>query len=648
MNTNPNYVHPKPEPSIHNKKPQDGQGASSSKRGGEPLPDINFPSADERPCYRLYETPFIGPKRKRYEAGVYYHVVKEEEDHFGNQTETFVDYRFLSPFEVTAILRTKENREHSYLIRYIPHGETQWQTDILSQSLLVGRSDEALKFLRDIGVSVLLKNVKIIRRFLDEQHQRFSSARPDKFWTLAQTIGWHDENTFVLPGKIIGEQTQVWYNGRNTVKYEQKGSLEKWQSGIANQCISNPYLLFGLSVAFAGPLLELLSIPGIGFHLYGYSTSGKTTSLIIANSVWFHPKVKTWNSTINALEGIAADRSSTLIALDESHLADIKHLDAAIYMLLDGSSKGRMKPDTTARTGVRWIPSILSSGERSLETHLSTKYTIHKAGQAVRIIDLCVPPEEKGVFDSVPPDMTPHEFADCLQKTASENYGWAGPIFIERLIENFPLLSLQDRLASLSKEMTREVLSAQERRVLRSFAVVALAGTLATEFAILPWQIGGDNKSNIALDAAKKMFELWLKNQPGGGYARERAQAIRNVREFIETHLDSIHFSDIQWRPSVNKFGDEEKTPIVNERYGYWEDINTGTEDEPVYKRMALLTSAGMHKAIGNLDFNQATETLKNANVFFDVDDKKIAKVRRVPGGGTLRLYHVNPEKLEQ
>src|SRR5262249_24116409 len=87
-------------------------------------------------------------------------------------------------------------------------------------------------------------------------------------------------------------------------------------AGLALRCIGNPYLLFGLSAAFAGPLLELLSIPGIGFHLYGYSTSGKTTILILANSVWFHPKVKTWHSTINSLEGIAADRSGTLIALE--------------------------------------------------------------------------------------------------------------------------------------------------------------------------------------------------------------------------------------------------------------------------------------------------------------------------------------------
>ena len=75
--------------------------------------------------------------------------------------------------------------------------------------------------------------------------------------------------------------------------------------------------------------LELFNIPGIGFHYFGDSTSGKTTALAAAASVWGPASfILRWRSTVNGLEGQAAIRSSTLVALDESHMIDGKALDA--------------------------------------------------------------------------------------------------------------------------------------------------------------------------------------------------------------------------------------------------------------------------------------------------------------------------------
>ena len=61
-------------------------------------------------------------------------------------------------------------------------------------------------------------------------------------------------------------------------KYAKKGTLAGWQGSIATPCIGNPYLIFGLSLGFAGPLLEPLNILGIAFHFHGDSSSGKTTA----------------------------------------------------------------------------------------------------------------------------------------------------------------------------------------------------------------------------------------------------------------------------------------------------------------------------------------------------------------------------------
>lgn len=45
--------------------------------------------------------------------------------------------------------------------------------------------------------------------------------------------------------------------------------LERWQQGLARNCVGNNRLVFVVSAAFNGPLLHLLGAESGGFHLYG-------------------------------------------------------------------------------------------------------------------------------------------------------------------------------------------------------------------------------------------------------------------------------------------------------------------------------------------------------------------------------------------
>src|SRR5215831_14877300 len=144
-------------------------------------PEIEFPPESERPCFRLYKVPFIS-NGAPYTAGVYWHFVEEETDDDGNKVPVLVNLWILSVLEVIAIVRTGSGREHSYLIEYIPHGETLPYYEVLSQAALLGRAEDALKTLRDIGVSVLQKHAKLVQAYLDGQHLRFSVEHPEFFW----------------------------------------------------------------------------------------------------------------------------------------------------------------------------------------------------------------------------------------------------------------------------------------------------------------------------------------------------------------------------------------------------------------------------------------------------------------------------------
>jgi hypothetical protein len=166
------------------KPPPPPQGQQTQNAGP---PEIEFPNESKRPCFGLYKVPFIS-NGAPYNAGVYWHFVEEEKDDDGNKVPLLVNLWILSVLEVIAIVRTGSGREHSYLIEYIPHGETDSRYEVLSQAALLGRAEDALKALRDIGVSVLQKHAKLVQSYLDAQHLRFSVEHPEHFWERSKRL----------------------------------------------------------------------------------------------------------------------------------------------------------------------------------------------------------------------------------------------------------------------------------------------------------------------------------------------------------------------------------------------------------------------------------------------------------------------------
>ena len=162
-------------------------------------PVIVFPSAAKRPTFACYdEAFFVG--NKLYKPGVYYHETKQKIDEDGDVVEILIDRWICSVLKVICIVRTGAGNEHSYLIEYVPHGEKAPRRSLLSQALLLGRPEEPLKALRDLGVSVLYLNTKTVRSYLDLEHMRFSEKTPDDFWRSVPVVGWEQAPTcFVLP-----------------------------------------------------------------------------------------------------------------------------------------------------------------------------------------------------------------------------------------------------------------------------------------------------------------------------------------------------------------------------------------------------------------------------------------------------------------
>jgi putative DNA primase/helicase len=611
-----------------------------------PLAVRKFPSREERPCYRAYAEPFTFNGR-RYESGTYFHHIEKKKEITESrgeiEKEQLANDWFLSYLEVRGIVHTSDFKEYSYLIDYLPHGETTIKRVVFPQALLVGRLDEMMRYLRDIGVSALSDHKQEIRAYLDKQHLEFDTSNPDLFWISTKLTGWHSDTCFVLPSEIIGpngDKDGVWFDGNSTPDtYGKKGDFQQWKNQVAAPCVGNRYLMLALSAAFVGPLLVELNEPGAGFHFYTDSTTGKTTAQLVGASAWGSKDfVCSWRTTDNALEAIAASRSDTFTVLDESHQAEPKHLDAAAYLLLNQKGKARLNRDATPKPLAKWRTCVLSSGERSIEAHLARAKIDYKAGQCVRIIDIDVAHgSEFGLFDDLHGAGDGNEFSAKLRAASAQHYGFAGPEFVAWLLKK-PVwrTALRPLLKAITKKFQSD-LNPQEERIARTFCFVALAGELAIQASVLPWTEG------TITEAVRTIFDHWRANQSEKTSSKEHVQILEMISNFISRHGDT-RFTDIHPRTYTVQTGKGEITrpseeqPQARDRAGYWE--NDGE------RRLYLFTNDSLKEATKGQDFNRVLRTLAEADAFYDTDLIQKAKVRHLPTGGTARFYHIDPDKL--
>ena len=111
--------------------------------------------------------------------------------------------------------------------------------------------------------------------------QELLEATCDKRVRLVPRTGWHG-NVFVLPNATYGASEEVYrYAGdARGVLYGQKGTLDEWRIEVAARATGNSRLILGMSLAFSGPLFDLLEVEPIGAHFEGRKLNRKVHSRI--------------------------------------------------------------------------------------------------------------------------------------------------------------------------------------------------------------------------------------------------------------------------------------------------------------------------------------------------------------------------------
>ena len=123
-------------------------------------------------------------------------------------------------------------------------------------------------------------------------------------------------------------------------------------------------------------------------------------------------------------------------------------------------------------------------------------------------------------------------FTDAIKRSSMSHHGHAGRQFLERLTQDTRDFEAMRKVIAASKGLSARGLSGQERRAAARFALIAMAGELATEYGITGWP------ARAATEAAATAFRLWREGRAGPGQSEPR-RIVQAVIDFIDKHGDS-------------------------------------------------------------------------------------------------------------
>ncbi|MDE7065820.1 MAG: DUF927 domain-containing protein [Desulfovibrionaceae bacterium] len=484
----------------------------------------------------------------------------------------------------------------------------------LPDDLLQGQGREYAQILARGGYSIAPGQAAKFAAFIQ-------GVRTERFVTCVPRIGWH-RGAYVLPDTAYGvpADTVVLQSARHAGMFRPGGTPDGWKE-IPSLCAGNSRLVFALCVAFAGPLLRLSGLEGGGFSLEGGSSSGKTTALQVAASVWGGPEhVRSWRTTDNALEGMAALHNDNLLILDEVGQVGASVLAESAYMLANGQAKSRAGREGNMRRVLTWRLLFLSSGELGLADKLAENGLKSRGGQEVRFVGL---PVDKGMVTELHGLPDAGAVVDRIRMLCAEHHGHAGRAFLQWLCPRHEEVGkdIRENLAEIVSRLCPPEATEQVRRVGKRFALVLGAGLAAQQAGLLPPDME-------IMPAVQSCLDDWLTARGGTG-ASEDAAILAAVRLFIEQHGTS-RFQDV----------DNPNATCIN-RVGFRRKVEDETE-------FLILPEAFRAEVVKGYSERRAARVLADNGWLHTSSDGRLKCERRLPGMGKTRAYILTmPEDAE-
>ncbi len=218
------------------------------------------------------------------------------------------------------------------------------------------------------------------------------------------------------------------------------------------------------------------------------------------------------------------------------------------------------------------------------------------------------------------------ELSDYLKRQSSNHYGSVGAAWLQWVVNEREHNNLSSRLNDLMAAFIKWLLpndaSGQAQRVATRFALVAVAGELATKAGLTGWQ------EEEASNGVKACFDNWLEGFGGTGN-KESSNIIAHVKGFIEAHGASRF-------ESVNSEGSER---IIN-RVGFIRYKDDQMEH-------LIMPEAFKRELCSGYDVKTVTRVLIDAGILLTDNNGKHQQNVRI-NGSQSRVYVLSNAKLNE
>ncbi len=543
----------------------------------------------------------------------------------------WVDLPMCAPFEVVGRTYSESNDGYGIVIRFAADQNSRPVREVtVSRAELVANGGKVIAYLADKGfwvtadktakenLAVLLSEIKIDRDIV-------TYSRP----------GWHD-------GVFVSPTGEVFSNGDGHIaRLSEKakltnptpaGTLDGWKraTSAALNCPNGDFLCIGLLSGFAGCILDLMGeVTSLILNFAGNTSRGKTTAQREGASVWANPGrgglLVKFNTTDNAIEGIAQRASGTLLALDEGGQSgmDGGRYEKAIYNLAEGSGKIRMTSSADMRDVRSWTTCISISEEIGFADKVKRDGRKAAAGAVARCWEI-------DVDDAVTLDLETIRAIDEVKM----NYGHAGPVFVRYLLDSgiaADVDGLRVRVKAAERELSPNLDAPQRRRVAGAAAVLQVAGELAQEAGLIP--------SEYMVEAAvRRVFER---------SAQRMAQDMDPIETALATFVDTvvsrlgvdIHHIDIAESDA------ERLNKAIVGWFGYRDSsdrIVSNSKDMQHRDRVYIFPQEQLGKlAGGNVSSRNLAKVLKDRGYLIPAN-KKNSVWPGAPGNRKIKNYRVS------
>jgi len=340
--------------------------------------------------------------------------------------------------------------------------------------LEVAATNEMRKCLQSQGVMLPTKDTGIGEFFVGWINQ----LQKIKDMVNSSPFGWLNRHG-TLDGFVFGDRlwtptgttSSSWQRCVLAQRYRPKGSDIFWLDAAKLVCgVGRPDLEALVASAFAAPLVQFTGHKGALMSAFSRESGiGKTTAVVIAQSVWGNPVkgIQGLTDTENAVMGIVGEIKSLPLYWDELKTdQDTKKFVKMTFQISSGKGKSRMNSKAELREPGDWQTLVISASNESLIDHVVSQTNTTSAG-LMRIFEYRVaPPSSAGRVAT--------SDATIRLSKLNNNYGHVGLKYAQFLGGNHSQIATD--MAALAKQIEQETSADQEERFWVSVIACILLG----------------------------------------------------------------------------------------------------------------------------------------------------------------------------